>query len=125
MSFEFHAVDLDRPFISETAYRSHYDSLRAGRSVDQVAAAILAEFQKGKPKPKMIESEYRDRRAAEPVPAWVAELGPPPRRVPTIPAVPEGFALVDVVLLVHRAFIARKWAKDAQVKITAGQVAAP
>jgi hypothetical protein len=122
VSFEFHAVDLDRPFISETGYRSHYDSPRAGRSVDQVAAAILAEFQKGNP--KMIESDYRDRRAAEPVPAWVADLVPPPRREPTIPVVPDGFALVDVVLPAHRAFIARKWAKEAQAKISAGQVAA-
>jgi hypothetical protein len=122
VSFEFHAVDLDRPFISETGYRSHYDSLRAGRSVDQVAAAILAEFQKGKP--KMIEPDYRDRRVAEPVPAWVSELVPPPRREPTIPVVPEGFALVDVVLPAHRAFIVRKWAKEAQAKIAAGRVAA-
>lgn len=120
VSFEFHAVDLDRPFISETGYRSHYNSLRAGFTVDQVAAAILAELQKGKP--KLIEADYRDRLAADPVPAWVAELVPPPRREPCIPVVPEGFALVDVVLPAHRAFIVRKWAKEARAKIAAGCV---
>lgn len=121
VSFEFRAVDLDRTFISETGYHSHYNSLRAGFTVDQVATAILAELQKGKP--KLIEANYRDRLAAEPVPPWVAELVPPPRREPCIPVVPEGFALVDVVLPAHRAYIVRKWAAEAKAKIKAAQAA--
>lgn len=40
--FEFNAVDLDKPFISETGYRSHFDRLRGGMTVDAVAAAIFA-----------------------------------------------------------------------------------
>lgn len=123
VSFEFRAVDLDRPFISETGYRSHYDALRAGFTVDQVATAILAELQKGKP--KLIEADYRDRLAGEPVAAWVAELVPPPRREPCIPVVPEGFTLVDVVLPAHRAFVVRKWAAEAKAKIKAAKAAGP
>ena len=27
--FQFHVIDLDRPFISETGYRSHFDTAQA------------------------------------------------------------------------------------------------
>ena len=54
--FEFNAVDLDKPFISETGYRSHFDRLRGGMTVDAVAAAIFAAILKEK-RPKLIEPD--------------------------------------------------------------------
>ncbi len=118
--FAFNAVDLDSPFISETGYRSNFDRLRGGMTVDDVAATIFAAILKEK-QPKMIEPESRDRLASYVLPDWTAGLVPPPRREPATVDVPKGFAQVDVVLPAHRAFIVRKWAADAQAKIKAAR----
>jgi hypothetical protein len=120
--FEFNAVDLDKPFISETGYRSHFDRLRGGMTVDAVAAAIFAAILKEK-RPKLIEPESRDRLAGYALPDWTADLIPPARREPATVEVPTGFVLVDVVLPAHRAFIARKWAAEAKAKIKAAEAA--
>jgi hypothetical protein len=115
--FSFHAVDLDAWFISETGYRSHFDSLRFGSTVEDAAKDILADYLKDK-RPE-IGTKDRDRLARSPLPAVLASLEPPARRSPATLDVPPGYALVDVVLPSQKAFIARKWAKEAQAKIEA------
>jgi hypothetical protein len=42
--FEFHAIDSDRPYISETGYRSHFAAVPFGRTVTEAAELIFAEF---------------------------------------------------------------------------------
>ncbi|EBU8392560.1 klcB [Salmonella enterica subsp. enterica serovar Typhimurium] len=120
--FAFNVVDLDKPFISETGYRSHFDRLRGGMTVDAVAAAIFAAILKDK-RPRRIEPDSRDRLASYALPAWTADLVPQPCREPATVDVPKGFVLVDVVLPAHRAFIARKWAAEAKAKIKAAEAA--
>ncbi|MBV6831308.1 klcB [Xanthomonas euvesicatoria] len=121
--FQFHVIDLDRPFISETGYRSHFDTARGCMTVDEVARGILAAQRAEKKRPVMVEASYRDRLADAPLPAWMAGLEPPARREPATVLVPPGFVLVDVVLPSHRAFIARRWAAEAATRIKAARAA--
>ncbi|MDD5112917.1 MAG: klcB [Methylobacter sp.] len=112
--YDFHAVDLDSHFISETGYRSHLDVLAAGRTVDEAASAIFAGYLKerrGK-----INQDDRNRLATKPLPTWCTRLVPQARRESTV-IVPPGFVQVDVVLPPQKAFIVRKWAAEAQAKI--------
>ena len=115
--YDFYAVDLDRPFISETGYRSHLDVLVEGRTVDEAATAIFTSYLKERS--SKINQDDRDRLAAKPLPTWCTRLVPPARREPATVLVPPGFVLVDVVLPAQKAFIARKWAEQARVKIEA------
>jgi hypothetical protein len=80
--FQFHVIDLDRPFISETGYRSHFDTARGCMTVDEVARGILAAQLAEKKRPVMVEASYRDRLADAPLPDWLAGLVPPARREP-------------------------------------------
>lgn len=121
--FQFHVIDLDRPFISETGYRSHFDTARGCMTVDEVARGILTAMQAEKKRPLMVEASYRDRLADQPLPAWLAGVVPPARREPATVTVPAGFVLVDVVLPAHKAFIARRWAAEAAAKIKAARAA--
>lgn len=121
--FQFHAVDLDRPFISATGYRSHFDTARGCMTVDEVARGILAAMLAEKKRPVLIEASYRDRLADAPLPDWLAGLVPPARREPATVTIPPGFVLVDVVLPAHKAFIARRWAADAAAKVKAARAA--
>jgi hypothetical protein len=77
--FQFHVIDLDRPFISETGYRSHFDTARGCMTVDEVARGILAAQLAEKKRPVMVEASYRDRLAdaARPIgwPAWSRRRG--------------------------------------------------
>jgi hypothetical protein len=116
--FAFRVVDLDKPFITETGYRSHFDEMRAGQTVDEAATAILAGYLKEK-RPALVAPSSRDRLALEPLPAWLTQATPPPCRLPA--ATPPGFVLVDVVLPAHRAFVARKWAAQARDRMEADQ----
>nr|WP_011666375.1 hypothetical protein [Bordetella pertussis]WNV60317.1 KlcB [Bordetella pertussis]BAF33450.1 KlcB [Bordetella pertussis] len=111
--FQFHAIDLDRPFISATGYRSHFDTVRGCMTVDEAARGIMAAMLAEKKRPVLIEASYRDRLADDPLPGWLAGLEPPARREPVTVTIPPGFVLVDVVLPAHKAFIARRWAADA------------
>lgn len=121
--FQFHVIDLDRPFISETGYRSHFDTAQGCMTVDEVARGILAAQRAEKKRPVMVEASYRDRLADAPLPAWLTGLEPPARRAPATVLVPPGFVLVDVVLPSHRAFIARRWAAEAATRIKAARAA--
>ena len=63
--FEFRAIDQDRPFISDTGYRSHFFKPAPGRTVYDQAAEALAyltvrrkDFCEGL---RLIKPEYRDR----------------------------------------------------------------
>lgn len=75
--FEFHAIDPDTPFISETGYRSHFARPVGECTVDEAAAlhlrAILAE--KGR---VMIEAERRAAIAAGERFPWVRKVAPVP-----------------------------------------------
>lgn len=119
--FEFNAVDLDGPFISETGYRSHFCAPMRGKTVDAAATEIFADLLNKQR--RYLDPDYQDRRAEDVLPQWLQSLPQPPRRKPalrdpeTLP-VPDGFVLVDVVLTSRQAFIVRKWAEAARVKIT-------
>lgn len=124
--YEFHAVDLDRPFISETGYRSHFDNLVGGQTVAEAAAAIFLGFLTAERRQK-IKGKNLEWVMARPLPSWCSDLAPPARREPAAPveaeSIPAGFALVDVVLPKHKAFIVRKWAEEAKAKIEAAKAA--
>lgn len=122
--FEFNAVDLDAPFISETGYRSHFCGVVRGQAVDAAAALIFADFL-GKHR-RYLEAEYQDRRAEVQLPDWILALISPARRRPAIrepgeavQVVPDGFVVVDAVLTARQAFIVRKWAEAARPRIAA------
>lgn len=114
--YSFYALDLDRPFISETGYRSHFDTLVAKRTVAEAATAIFAGYLATERRRKL-DPECRDRLADDPLPSWCSSLVPPPVRGPATVQVPPGFVLVDVVLPKQKAFIARRWAEQAKDKI--------
>jgi len=106
--FEFHAVDLNRPFISGTGYRSHYVQVRdAGVLVDAVATLLLVELIREN-KPVVIDDWHQDHLSTRDLPAWLMNVQPVPYRESA--AAPEGFERVEVFLPAHQAFIARKWA---------------
>ncbi|KND60575.1 hypothetical protein BVER_05652 [Candidatus Burkholderia verschuerenii] len=75
VSMGFHVVDADKPFISETGYRSHFDTARGGRTVDEVAISVFTALLAEKRIP--LAPEYRQRRGDEAAPAWLAELAAP------------------------------------------------
>jgi len=113
--FELHVIDLDRPFLSETGYRSHFQTIKGGHGVKAVAEgaidSLLEQRRRG------VEQGQRDILAANPLPAWLNKISPPPRRVPA--SLPQGFEQVDVVLPAHQAFIARRWADQAMFSVAA------
>ncbi len=115
--YVFRAVDLNRPFISETGYRSHYAGVQMGCYVDEVASSIFADYLKERK--HLIEGGYRDRLSRELLPAWMVRLEPPACRTPATLSVPPGHELVDVILPKRQAFIVRKWAVQAQEKLAA------
>jgi hypothetical protein len=95
-------IDTDRPFISETGYRSHFDTARGCMTVDEVARGIRRSGAEEAP------GDGRGQLPRPPADAprpWLAGLEPA-RREPATVLVPPGFVLVDVVLPSHRAFIA-------------------
>ncbi|EMJ7039738.1 MULTISPECIES: klcB [Pseudomonadota] len=127
--FQFHAVDLDGPFISETGYRSHFDHARGGMTVDQVADGVLRALLRSHR--RYLDPRDQDRLADDSLPAWLAGITPPPRRVRAVAEdwrkpdeLPPGFAWVDAVLPAHQAFIARKWAASAKAKLAAARAKA-
>lgn len=113
--FAFHAVDLDAPFISETGYRSHFETAQGGMTVDQVAVGVFGRFLPEKDGRTMIGAADRDRLADEAVPAWLDSLEPAARREPA--SLPAGYVLVDAILQAHRAFVVRKWAEAARKRL--------
>lgn len=112
--FEFFAVDLNRPFLSETGYRSVFASF-AGKATVEEAARTLA---KAMPLRK-IEDGYRNDYAARPLPVWLQAVTPPAFRKATQEAQTalDGFEKVDVLLPPYQAYIARKWAEEAQLDL--------
>jgi hypothetical protein len=72
IGFAFHVVDADKPFISETGYKSHFETTKGGRTVEQVAIAVFsAHLAEGR---RMLAPEYRERFAAEPCRPWLAPV---------------------------------------------------
>ena len=59
VGLNFHAVDVAAPFISETGFRSHFDTARAGMTVEDVATAAFTDYLAGKR--RRIAPEYRER----------------------------------------------------------------
>lgn len=109
--FSFHVVDLDRLFISGTGYRSHFEEIRNGMTVDEVAIAIF-NTSLGEKRLEIAESshEWLMNNSL----SWIENLAPDARRSLSIPS---GFVLVDVILPSYKAYIVRKWAKQAQMTI--------
>lgn len=121
---EFHAVDLDRPFVSETGYLADFIEAAPGHTVDNVAAEAFAAFLSGRR--RYLSSEIQEQLARDPLPSWMEKLSEPPMRIPNDPKldrlaehVPKGHVYVDVVLPSHQAFIVRRWAKAARSKLAA------
>lgn len=71
---EFRVVDMDRPFISETGYRSDMWGVREAppMKMEDYARARLAALMEEKKGLRMVEEGYRERR--NPLPAWVPAL---------------------------------------------------
>ena len=129
--FAFHVIDLDGPFISETGYRSHFETAQGGMTVDQAAAAVFAGYLKAHR--RYLSTEVQNKHAEQPVRAWLMDLKEPPRRARTTEdqgddnlaePLPAGFVLVDVVLTKYQAFIVKKWAESARAKVKASRAAA-
>lgn len=72
VNMAFHVIDHDAPFISETGYRSHFDKMRGGCTVDEVAKGVFAAFLQKERTP--LGPQYRQRRAEEQRPTWLAVL---------------------------------------------------
>ena len=72
-------VDPGKPFISDTGFWSRWQShYVAGQTVDEAARALIEQTlaESGR---KMLDPQFRERRWAEPVPAWIdAESTPAP-----------------------------------------------
>lgn len=123
--FQFYAVDLDRPFISTTGYRSHFAAARDGMTVDQVAIVEFADHLDNRR--RYLDPDYQDRLAEQALPEWMDALPCRPRRPKGVHEdaqplqVPPGFALVDAVLTEHQAFQVRKWAEAAAAKLEAAR----
>jgi hypothetical protein len=79
IGFAFHVVDADKPFISETGYKSHFAAFQSGRTVEQVAIAVFSAcLAEGR---CMVDAASRQRYGSkrrwswlEPAPATPAEL---------------------------------------------------
>ena len=117
-SAEFHIVDLNKPFISETGFRSHIFWLKEveqGESVSDYLSRVFNGHLDASKKPVILRPGERDSLAADPLPEWVKAIVPAPYRLPeTLPA---GFVRVEVVLPAAKAFTARKWSQAAQERI--------
>lgn len=126
---EFHIIDLDRKFISETGYRSYFGNGRGGQfalqhgkqTVARYAEKVFAELLK-------TNGRFVDERRAAPLraidlPGWVQRLKPAPCRYTRAEqeAPPKGFVKVDVVVSAQQAFIIRKWAEAARPRIEAAR----
>lgn len=72
---DFRAVDLDKPFVSETGYRSVTLTATSsiGETVDQAARREVLELIQAAGKLKTIEGEYVDRRGADKRPTWLVD----------------------------------------------------
>lgn len=72
---DFRAVDLDKPFVSETGYRSVTLTATSsiGETVDQAARREVLELIQAAGKLKTIEGEYVERRGADKRPAWLVD----------------------------------------------------
>lgn len=75
LHLEFNAVDPHALFISRTGYRSHFENVRFGLTVEEVAKGVFQSLIDAGREP--LAPEYRRRRAAEPVPEWLATLPAP------------------------------------------------
>ena len=120
--FAFHVVDLDGPYISETGYRSHFDQVRVGMRVDEVAVLVFTELLKSSR--RYLEPAAQHRLAAEPARSILSRIEPAARRIPCVESkqlesesLPPGYVLVDAVLTAHQAFIVKKWAAAARSKM--------
>lgn len=80
--FSFHAIDFDRPFISETGYRSHFQSQPyAGVTVDEAARLMLRSFVREDGR-KMIDRDAHCREDLSRF-AWL-EVSPAPELQPSV-----------------------------------------
>lgn len=70
VGFAFHVVDADKPFISETGYKSHFETFKGGRTVEQVAIAVFSAcLAEGR---RMIDPEARERVGSKRRWPWLA-----------------------------------------------------
>lgn len=72
----FHAVDPAAPFISETGFRSHFDYMQPGDTVDNMARAVFAEYLAEQRRP--LAQAFRASWAAKEPRPWLGEALPYP-----------------------------------------------
>ena len=57
--FQFHAVDMAAPFLSETGYRSHFAAVMVGLTVDQASCKLVRHLVAEKKGRSLVEPRYR------------------------------------------------------------------
>lgn len=100
-NFSFHAIDKNQLFISETGYKSHYENITYGKTVDEVASSIFKRYLTEDIRRIDQSITYTLSASQE----WLKK------------AIPDAFELVSVIVPKHKAFIASKWAKEAAVQL--------
>lgn len=122
IQFDFHVLDLDRPFISPTGYKSHQVTIDRcfHKTLEKAAIDALAALQSDA-KPGMVEDGYRNRLAAVALPEWCQALSPAPAWEPATIEMPPGYVLVEAVIPAYQAYVARQWAEAARVQIEAAK----
>lgn len=72
---DLHAVDLDKPFISETGYRSAGLTVASsiGETVDQAARRMVLDVIRSEGKLKSIEADAWARKSPKKLPAWLVD----------------------------------------------------
>lgn len=122
INFNFECLDLDSVFISETGYMSHFGSFGkscAFRTVESVAESVFAEFLHTHR--RYVKKNNLIYLIKTVLPSWTNNLVPPPRRTLSLEEVtlPPGFVRVEAVLTPQQAFIVKKWAAAAKIRVEA------
>jgi len=128
-SLNLNAVDLESAFISPTGYKSHFANPEEGKTVADKAEEAVRYYLHEPRERRYVTQGDAERLARKPLPAWLSDMEPAPRRYPATDfslapdTIPEGFELVDVVVKSHQAFQIRKWADAAKPRIRAAMAA--
>ena len=120
-SVSLHAVDLDRPFVSETGYRSTFPR-PPGTLLDAVLRVIRHYLEEHR---RYLGPEHQDSLASRELPDWLKAITPPLRRpravyeidTSELVEIPPGYVMVDAIVTSYQAFTVKKWAHAAHTSI--------